>query len=74
LLIYDHVAMEKHYGIAEIAEALGARRQTVAQRFYSGGLPEPDQRLKMGPVWHAATIEPWIKAEQKKRRKEAGRR
>jgi hypothetical protein len=30
-------------------------------------MPKPDAELKMGPVWEARTIEPWIKAEQQRR-------
>lgn len=55
--------MARVYGIAEIAEALNVRRQTVWAWVQRGthGIPEPDQRLAMGPVWRAETIEPWIR-------------
>jgi hypothetical protein len=55
----------KLYGIAEIAEALGADRYTIAKRYSRGKLPEPDARLAMGPVWAAKTIEPWIKGQRR---------
>src|SRR5690242_18660766 len=52
----------RHYGIAEIADALGADRQlvTVWRRRLSRGMPPPDDELAAGPLWVAATIEPWI--------------
>lgn len=55
--------MARVYGVAEIAEALNVRRQTVWAWVQRGthGIPEPDQRLAMGPVWRAETIEPWIR-------------
>lgn len=54
----------RHYGIAEIADALGVDRQlvTVWRRRLSRGLPPPDDELASGPLWVAATIEPWIAA------------
>lgn len=55
------------YGIAEIGEALGARKETVAQWHHRGRLPEPDFRLAMGPVWLAQTIEPWIEGKARQR-------
>lgn len=48
------------YGISEIAAALGKSRGLVAQWYKRGKLPEPTQRLAMGPVWSADAIEPWI--------------
>jgi len=53
----------KVYGIAEIAQALGVKRQTVAQWHHRGKLPPADEELSMGPVWFAETIEPWIKLQ-----------
>lgn len=52
----------RHYGIAEIAEALGVDRQlvTVWRRRLSRGLPPPDDELASGPLWLAETVEPWI--------------
>lgn len=41
----------KFYGIAEIAEKLGAQPTTVAQWYKRGHLPAPFEVLKMGPVW-----------------------
>ncbi|MBB5896106.1 hypothetical protein ACFFS4_24660 [Kutzneria kofuensis] len=50
------------YGIAEIADALGLARQlvTVWRKRRSHGMPEPDAELASGPIWQAATVEPWI--------------
>lgn len=52
----------RHYGIAEIADALGIDRQlvTVWRRRSSHGMPAPDDELASGPLWLAHTIEPWI--------------
>lgn len=52
----------RHYGIAEIADALGLNRQlvTVWRRRRSWGMPEPDDELASGPLWLGSTIEPWI--------------
>lgn len=47
-------------GIAEIAEQLGMRRQTVAQWHARAKLPPPDGQLAMGPVWRETTIEAWL--------------
>lgn len=52
------------YGVKEIAQALGVRPDTVSQWLARGKLPAPDQRLSAGPVWLAATIEPWIESQQ----------
>jgi helix-turn-helix protein len=56
------------YGIAEIADALGVPRNTVAQWRIRGKLPPATEYLRTGPVWDAKTIEPWIR----ERRKEEG--
>lgn len=52
----------RHYGIAEIADALGLNRQlvTVWRRRRSWGMPEPDDELASGPLWLGSTVEPWI--------------
>jgi hypothetical protein len=56
------MAGRRHYGIAEVADALGLNRQlvTVWRRRRSWEMPEPDDELASGPLWLAATIEPWI--------------
>ncbi|WP_157892247.1 MULTISPECIES: hypothetical protein [Frankia] len=53
----------RYYGIAEIADVLGVDRQlvTVWRRRLSRGMPPPDEELAAGPLWTAATIEPWIR-------------
>lgn len=61
------------YGIAEIGEALGVPRQTVAQWYRRDRLPEPDQVLRMGPLWIAQRIEPWIESERERVQEERGR-
>ncbi|MEU7863826.1 hypothetical protein [Nonomuraea sp. NPDC049141] len=52
----------RFYGIAEIAQAIGVERQlvTVWRRRSSHDMPPPDDELTSGPLWTAATIEPWI--------------
>lgn len=52
------------YGVAEVAAAIGKTPGLVAQWHRRRKLPPPDDHLASGPVWHAATIEPWI-AEQR---------
>lgn len=47
-------------GIAEIAQRVGASRQTVAQWHRRDKLPPPDAWLAMGPVWRESTVEAWI--------------
>ena len=55
----------KLYGVAEIAQALGMRRETIAQWHLRGKLPEPDAVLAMGPVWTEATIRPWLRRQER---------
>jgi predicted DNA-binding transcriptional regulator AlpA len=47
-------------GAAELAERLGVSRELVSQWLKRGKLPEPDQRLAMGPVWRETTITTWL--------------
>jgi hypothetical protein len=58
----------KLYGIAEIASALGERRETVGQWHHRGQLPQPTAELRMGPVWDATVIEPWMKEARARKR------
>lgn len=48
------------YGLGEIADAIGVPAPTVTVWRNRGKLPRPDAMLRMGPVWTARTIEPWI--------------
>ncbi|MGE5552811.1 MAG: helix-turn-helix transcriptional regulator [Betaproteobacteria bacterium] len=47
-------------GISEIAEEVGAKRQTVAQWYRRGKLPQPTEVLAAGPVWTREAIQPWL--------------
>ncbi len=64
----SHPGGRQHYGIAEIADSLRVDRQlvTVWRRRRSRGMPEPDDELAAGPLWLAATIEPWIFATRRR--------
>lgn len=58
------MADREYYGIAEIADDLGLGRPLVTawRKRRSHGMPEPDAELASGPIWRAATVEPWIEA------------
>lgn len=60
----ERVADREYYGIAEIADSLGLGRPLVTawRKRRSHGMPEPDAELASGPIWRAATVEPWIAA------------
>lgn len=64
----------RHYGIAEIADALGQNRQLVTawRRRLSHGMPRPDDELASGPLWLGETIEPWIDATRRRLSAEEG--
>jgi hypothetical protein len=53
------------YGISEIAQAIGVKRQTVSQWHFRGHLPEPDEYLSTGPVWRVHRIRGFIEAKKK---------
>jgi len=53
------------YGIADIAEALGVPRERVKVWKSRGLLPAPNAVLRMGPVWTARRIEPWIEGKRR---------
>ena len=53
------------YGISEIAAALSVPRNTVAQWYRRGNMPQPDVELAMGPVWTGRRIERWIEDKAK---------
>jgi predicted DNA-binding transcriptional regulator AlpA len=64
--------MRKVYGIKEIAQALGERRQTVSVWHQRGKLPTPTEVLSTGPVWLSGAIEPWIAAWREERARRGG--
>jgi DNA-binding transcriptional regulator YiaG len=51
-------------GTAELAAHLGISRELTSQWFRRAKLPEPDQRLAMGPVWRVETILAWERARR----------
>jgi hypothetical protein len=55
------------YGLAEIAEEIGAKRGTVTQWYRRGsrGLPRPTAVLACGPVWSSRRIEPWLELRRR---------
>ena len=50
----------RHYGLTDVANALGISRQALRSYLDRGVMPEPDDRIASGPIWHDLTIEPWI--------------
>lgn len=54
-------------GMTEIAQMLGARRQTVGIWRLRGLLPAPATELAMGPVWFRSDIEEWAANRAAKR-------
>lgn len=51
------------YGVAELSEAIEVDRYKVGvwRQRRTHDMPEPDFELRCGPIWLAATIEPWIR-------------
>lgn len=49
-------------GIAEVAERLGQRRQTVAQWNFRGLMPIPRWTVSGHPAWNWSDIEEWARA------------
>lgn len=47
------------WGVHEIAQELGIRRETVNYHMGRPGFPEPVARLAMGPVWRAEDVREW---------------
>jgi predicted DNA-binding transcriptional regulator AlpA len=54
----------KLLGIYEIAREVGAKRQTVAQWYKRGRLPEPTDTLSTGPVWSRDAIQGWLSSRK----------
>jgi predicted DNA-binding transcriptional regulator AlpA len=52
----------RHYGLTDVAGALGVSRQALASYLKRGKMPPPDDHIASGPIWHDQTIEPWITA------------
>ena len=64
--------MRRLYGIKEIAEVLGERRQTVSVWHQRRKLPIATDVLSTGPVWLAEVIEPWIAARREEKARRGG--
>ncbi len=64
--------MRRLYGVKEIAEVLGERRQTVSVWHQRRKLPPPTEVLSVGPVWLAEVIEPWIAARREEKARRGG--
>src|SRR2546421_10257254 len=74
-------ASEDYLGLSEVAELLGASRQTVGNwRQRRADFPKPLAELKSGPIWNRAEIVVWAKengitlAEQAQAKPEASDR
>lgn len=48
-------------GVADIADRLGVKRQTVALWNMKKRLPPPDWQLRSGPLWHWPRVKKWAK-------------
>lgn len=61
------------YGTAELAAELGVDRYHVSMWLKRGnrGIPAPDERLAMGPVWLAATVRNWLRRTKAALKREA---
>jgi predicted transcriptional regulator len=60
--------VRRHYGVAEIADALGVTTAAVTNWVQRDQIPAPTFRLRMGPVWQITDpdFRRWLKERMTK--------
>lgn len=61
--------MKELMSLAEVAEMLGIKPESVTRYLTGGRFPEPDKRFGRYPAWYKSTIRDWQKTRPGKGRR-----